>query len=256
MNIAILGAGWLGTELAHILKNNKYKIRVSVTTEEKKQHLQAMGLNAFAVNISSSGILGELDFFKDVDVLISTLTPQPITVFNFLVNEIKKHAIKNVIVCSSTGIYQDCEGVVIESSVLKLDIPKVQLLKCIEDVFLINDNFDATVLRLGGLIGKERHPVKHLVKKEAIADGNEPVNILYQKTFINTIISLLKNTLPNTVFNLVENDHRTREAFYTTAAKEYNFVLPPFTHNNTPKKRIVSTEKLNVFLQRNEKKTR
>ncbi|UUV22204.1 NAD(P)H-binding protein [Paenimyroides aestuarii] len=250
MNIAILGAGWLGTELAKVLSKN-HTVKVSVTTNEKKELLQTQGLNAFTVVLSLNGVSGSLDFFKNVDVLICTLTPQAVAVFYPLADVLKKHAIKNVVVCSSTGIYQDCEGIVKESSALKLTIPKVQLLKSIEDVFLTDAAFNATILRLGGLIGKNRHPVKHLAKKDQITDGNEPVNIVYQDTILKTICLLLKQPLLNTVFNLVETDHRTKEVFYQDAAKEHDVSLPPFSYTSSPKNRVVSTEKIESFLDIN-----
>lgn len=251
MNIAILGAGWLGSALAHSLQNKNYNVKVSVTNAEKKQLLQTAGINAFVVTATNDKIIGELDFFKNIDVLICTLTPQPVAVFKVLANEIANQGIKKVIICSSTGIYQNCTGLVTEKSFLNTDIEKVNLLKNIEDVFLNHTAFNATILRLGGLIGGNRHPVKFLAKKTEITDGNEPVNIVFLETILTNIRALLTKLLPNTVFNLVENDHRTKEDFYTAEAKKHNLTLPPFIKNNAPKNRIVSNEKLQKHLTNN-----
>ncbi|WKW46109.1 NAD(P)H-binding protein [Myroides sp. JBRI-B21084] len=251
MNIAILGAGWLGSALAHSLQNNNHNVKVSVTSTEKKQLLHATGINAFVVSATNDTINGELNFFKNIDVLVCTLTPQPINIFKTLANEIEKQGIKKVIICSSTGIYQNCTGLVTENSHLNTDIEKVNLLKNIEDTFLNQPTFTATILRLGGLIGGNRHPVIHLAKKTEISDGNEPVNIVFLETILKNIQLLINKPLLNTVFNLVENDHRTKEAFYTAEAKKHTLTLPPFTKNSAPKNRIVSTNKIQKHLTNN-----
>lgn len=248
-NIAILGAGWLGTALAKKLQPN-YNVKVSTRTIDKQKVLKQDGLNAFIVDFNT-GIPENFEvFFNEVDVLIISLTPQPLHVFKKIEAVINQHQIKQVLVFSSTGIYNDLKGMVTETSDLNTKLPRVALLKAIEDLFLTNEAFNATVLRLGGLIGGERHPVKSLAKKDRIADGNEPVNIAYQDTIIESIDLLLSNNLPNEVFNIVEDDHRSKQAYYTDAAERLNLKLPEFAFNEQPKNRIVAAEKIKKYIKK------
>lgn len=246
-NIAVLGAGWLGTALAKQLQK-VYFVKVSTRSLEKQTKLQQQGLNTFIVDLNADDTHNNDAFFINVDVLIVSLTPQPIEVFNRLVNLIEKHAIKNVLLFSSIGIYAGLKGVVTETSALNTENPKVALLKSIEDVFLKNNYFNTTILRLGGLIGEDRHPVYHLAKKNVIEDGNEPVNLIEKEAIIETINTLLLKPFTSTVLNVVNNNHTTKEVFYTQAANQLNLTLPVFKHNEIPHNRIVSNEKLERFL--------
>lgn len=246
-NIAILGAGWLGTALAKKLQLN-HQVKVSTRTVEKQVILTQEHLNTFIVDLDTPDNFNS--FFNDVDVLIISLTPQPIAIFRKIETFIKTHQIKHVLLFSSTGIYNDLEGVVTEISDLNIHLPRVALLKEIEDVFLENTSFKATILRLGGLIGPNRHPVNSLAKKERIADGNEPINIAYQKTIITYIEFLLTQELPNSIFNIVEDDHRSKQTYYTEAAEILNLKLPKFIFNEQPKNRIVSAQKIKEYIKK------
>ncbi|HUH25765.1 MAG TPA: NAD(P)H-binding protein [Flavobacterium sp.] len=246
--VGILGAGWLGKPLALFLQDKGHQIKVSVRSEEKKNQLEDNGLNAFVLQIDENAVQGAMSFFKDLDVLIVSLTPQPLDIFKTLLQTAKLHNIQKVLLFSSTGIYTDCSGEVNEDSLLQTQLPKVKLLKEIEDLFLNEPLVTTTVLRLGGLIGPNRHPIMYMVKKGRVEAGNEPVNIVYQETILQTIAQLLSKGLPNTVFNLVENDHRTKEIFYTEAALAFGLQAPEFINESHPKNRIVSTKKLHEYL--------
>lgn len=248
MNIGILGAGWLGKPLAHFLQNSNHKVKVSVRSTEKQNELLNQGLKTYLLHIKDDNIYGNLSFFEAIDVLIVSLTPQATEVFNRLISQIIGYQIPHVILFSSTGIYSDCEGVVTETTPLKTNKPKVALLKAIEELFLQKNEFKTTVLRLGGLIGSDRHPVYYLAKKEVITSGNEPVNILYQNTLLTIVVHLLKTNMPRTVFNVTEKDHRSKEAFYSEAAKKSGLTLPPFLPSAHPKNRVVSSEKIESHL--------
>lgn len=246
--IGILGAGWLGKPLAFFLQEQGHQVKVSVRSEEKKMQLQNDHLVPFVLQVEEHVVQGDTSFFKDLDVLIVSLTPQPIEVFKMLLQTIKAHHIQKVILFSSTGIYTDCVGEVNEDSLLQTHLPKVKLLKEIEELFLNEPLVTTTVLRLGGLIGPNRHPIVYMAKKGRVEAGNEPVNIIYQEIILETIAKLLTKEVSNTVFNLVTNDHRTKEAFYTEAARAFGLKVPEFIDEPNPKNRIVSTKKLHEYL--------
>ena len=248
-NIAVLGAGWLGTSLAKQLQET-YVVKVSTRSLEKQTKLQQQGFNTFIVDLNLEDTYTNDAFFINVDVLIVSLTPQPIEVFKKLIALVKKHGIKKVLLFSSIGVYAGLKGVVNETSALNTENPKVTLLKSIEDVFLKNNYFNTTILRLGGLIGEDRHPVYHLAKKNVIEDGNEPVNLIEKDAIIETIYKLLLKPFTSTVLNVVNNNHTTKEVFYTQAANQLNLTLPVFKHNEIPHNRIVSNEKLERFLNK------
>lgn len=246
--IKILGAGWLGTSLAHSL-SKRYECTVSVRSEEKKQRLQNEGLQVEIVEIKEDSIIDESSFFSNTELLIVSLTPVALRYFEQVIQKIEQNHIKKVLLFSSTGIYTDCEGWVTENPELHLEIPKVKHLKTIEDLFLLNPNFDCSVLRFGGLMGKDRHPVKFLAKKEIIDEGNEPVNMISDEEIISIIEQFITKEIPNEVFNVVTNDHRTKKEFYTEAALERGLHLPHFRETSKPKNRKVDATKIHRFIK-------
>lgn len=248
-SIKILGAGWLGTSLAQSLSKT-YNCTVSVRSIEKQLQLQATGLEVKIVQIKEDTILDESLFFRNTDVLIVSLTPILLPNFEQVVQAIEQNHIKKVILFSSTGIYADCEGWVTETTDLHLEVPKVSHLKAIEDLFVLNPNFDCTVLRLGGLMGKDRHPVKFLAKKDFIDDANEPVNMISDIEIITIIEQLLTKELTNDIFNVVANDHRSKKEFYTDAALQRGLILPPFRDAKFFKNRVVSAEKIHTYIKK------
>lgn len=248
--IGIFGAGWLGKSLALHLQDNDFNVKVSVSSIEKKEQLLNQQLNAFVIKVTEDDLQGDEDFFEKVDVLLVSLPPVDVSIFEMLIKIIPKYAIKKVILFSSTGIYTDCEGIVNEDTSLQKHLSKVHHLKAIEDLFLNENAFNTTVLRLGGLVGADRNPVYHLAKKEVIANANEPVNLVDKAQVLQTIFQLLNLPFNTTVFNVVSNNHQTKKDYYTQAAKGLNVILPPFLATPKPKNRIVSTQKLTTYLNK------
>lgn len=249
-NIAILGAGWLGKSLALHLQDQNLQVKVSVSSIEKKERLVQEGLHAFVFKLTENLVYDPDNFLENVEVLVVSLPPVGIGFFETLRRNINCFGIKKVILFSSTGIYTDCEGTVTEETALQVHLPKVMHLKTIEDLFVHEPYFNTVVLRLGGLVGSDRHPVFHLAKKQQIADGNEPVNLVTKEEILPIVVHFLKSAFSTNVFNLVSNEHGTKEVYYTNAAQKLGIKLPPFVNAQSPKNRIVSAQKLTNYLNK------
>lgn len=247
--VGILGAGWLGKALASFLSDRNFQVKISVRSLDKKEQLEKEGFETFVVTIDENLVHGDMHFFDALDVLIVSLPPVEPDFFKTVIKKIKEHHIKKIILFSSTGIYIDCSNLVDEETLLQTDLPKVHRLKTIEDLFLQEVLFNACILRLGGLIGEDRHPVTFLAKKKIIEDGDEPVNLIEREEILEIVIQLFSKGFSSSVFNAVSDDHRSKKIFYTEAAKERNILLPEFSNAEYPKKRIVSNTRLKDFLK-------
>ena len=244
MKVGILGAGWLGKPLALLLQDKGFEVKVTASSEEGKQKLGLEGLDAFSVRLDEYGVYGDVDFFNDLKILIISLPPVAPDCFKQLLRQMGHSGIKDSILFSSTGIYAGCNGHVDETSPLQLHLPKVSRLKEIEDLFLEQPDLNATVLRLAGLWGADRHPVYFLARRDVIEDADEPVNLVQRDTVCKAVLTILSEKVNKDVFNVVDDDHRTKEAFYTAAAEERGLLLPPFLKSNKKMNRIVSGEKI------------
>jgi len=252
--ISILGAGWLGNPLALQLKSNGYQLKVSTTTPEKLSFFHENGIESFIVNVGSNSDTENLNnLLTDTDILIITIPPgrsKPsestyVDRIKSIIPFIEKHAIKDVIYTSSTTVYLSLKGNVNEETPIVPVSEMDQQIFEIENLLLNNNNFNATILRLGGLIGEDRHPVKFIVKRENIDDANNPVNMIHRTDIIRFLEKIIENEIPNDVFNIVAPINLNRRDFYTREASKLGLSpLPKFTDNPNADMRKVSGEKI------------
>ncbi len=252
--IGILGAGWLGSPLALQLKQNGHQLKVSTTTPEKISFFNENEIESFIVTIASNCDTENLDnLLADTDILIITIPPgRSQQVEESYVNKIRtvipfieKHGIKNVIYTSSTTVYLSLKGEVTEETpIVPVSEMDRQIIE-IENLLLNNNNFNATILRLGGLIGEDRHPVRFIVKREKVDDANNPVNMIHRNDIIRFFEKIIENEISNDVFNIVAPIELNRRDFYTQEANKLRLSpLPKFTDNPNADLRKVSGEKI------------
>lgn len=252
--ISILGAGWLGTPLALRLKENGHLLKVSTTTQEKLSFFEENNIESFLISIGANPDYDNLDqLLENTDVLIVTIPPgrtqslesDYIEKIKQVIPFIEKHKIKEVIYTSSTTVYLSLKGEVNEETpivpVSEMDRQIVE----IENLLLNNLNFNASILRLGGLIGEDRHPVQFIVKRPIVEDANNPVNMVQRNDIIRFVEKMLEQTLPNEIFNIVAPVKLNRRDFYTREAQKLNLSpLPKFLDNPNADLRKVSGEKI------------
>lgn len=259
--ISILGAGWLGTPLALSFKEIGHQIKVSTTNLNKLHEFQKQGLQAFLINTDLDWQTEDWElFFKDTDLLIITIPPTHNRVLKTsysdkikkIIPYIEKHKIKEVIFSSSTTVYLSLKGLVDEKTkihpISNMDKQIIQ----VENLLLENPKFKATILRLGGLIGEDRHPVHYIVKKSVVNDANNPVNMVHQKDIIRFLLKMSTMILPNDIFNIVAPIQHNRRHFYTQEAKRLGLsTLPNFIDNPSADYRKVNGEKITKFCKLN-----
>lgn len=224
MKIAIVGYGWLGLPLAKSLMQENYHIIGTSTSQDKVDRLNSEGLNTFQFS-------GELSKELRVELInsdwvILTIPPSRNADYNSVLVEIV-HAVSNscqVIFTSSIGVYQEIQGDVSEQSELKEDHPVTKAERFLQDEL---EN-RLTILRLGGLIGGERHPVKYLAGKYNLEGGENPVNLIQQIDVINAIKAIIKDNEIGRIFNVVYPDHPTKKEYYSEMAEKMNLQKPQF----------------------------
>ena len=253
--ISVLGCGWLGFPLAQALIKNNYLVKGSTTSQDKLDNLKENQIQAFLISLDEDKIYGDvIHFLKDTNTLIINIPPKLrgnnkenfVTKINNIVPFIQQSNIKNVLFVSSTSVYSDSEAI-LEINEDSIAIPESesgkQLLE-VENLLLNNTSFKTTILRFGGLIGKDRHPVKFLAGRENIENPNGPVNLIHQEDCINIILKILETNSWNTIFNAVAPFHPSRKEYYTQKAIDLGLELPHFTDSKLSIGKIISSKKL------------
>ena len=253
--IAVLGCGWLGLPLAKKLLSQGYLVKGSTTHKEKISALEAVGISAYLLHCNEDNCEGIEQFLKDVDVLILTLPPglrqNPNRRFDKVIASIKAYleltTVQKVIFISSTSVYGNASGDVTEETPTHpITESGKQLLRC-EEMLLSASAFKTTILRFGGLIGPQRHPIHTLAKRSFIDNPNNFINFIHLEDCLQCLLAILENQHERVVYNAVGPYYLTREKYYKTLAKKANIQLPPFTEKTTNKRRIISTKIQNAL---------
>ncbi|APG60947.1 NAD(P)-dependent oxidoreductase [Christiangramia salexigens] len=255
MKISILGCGWLGLELGKSLVEINHEVRGSVTRMEKMGELRSAGIVPYSIKLFEKGIQGDIrSFLSRTQTLIIDIPPglRKNPEINFvkkiknLIPHIENSHLSKVIFISSTSVYADSEDFPVyteEAGTDNSNDTAVQLRNA-ELLLLNNQNFKTSILRFGGLIGKNRHPVKFLSGRKDIKNPDAPVNLVHQKDCIAAIHKLIEKEDDNSVWNLVYPEHPSKEEYYTKVASSRNMQLPEFDKSGVSIGKRISSEKI------------
>ena len=222
MRITIIGCGWLGMPLAQQLVEKGYIIFGSTTRTDKLALLQNKGIKAFLFDgVTNRTVPSEA---RDSEFLILNFPPGKTSNYAEQVAYIldKMNVTTQVLFTSSTGVYEDLEGPVTEESPIKED----HAVTLAENMVRLSGK-EFCIVRLAGLIGGERHPVKYLSGR-SVSDGNMVVNLVHRDDVIAGIEKILSGDRWNTVYNFVYPEHPSKAAYYSEMAKKFGIIEPIF----------------------------
>jgi nucleoside-diphosphate-sugar epimerase len=271
IKISILGCGWLGLPLAKSLLSKGYEVKGSTTSESKLEILKDAGILPFQIQLEEKQIIGNIeDFLKETNVLVIDIPPglrreittsQEMTFVNkvkTLIPIIEKSGIQKVIFVSSTSVYGDSKNFstaleVTEETKPNPDTESGKQLVIAETLLQSNSHFKTTVIRFGGLLGDDRHPVKFLAGRSNVENPEAPVNMIQREDCIGIIEKSLDfarddNWEWNQTFNAVAPQHPTRKEYYHKKAQILNLPLPIFAENLESKGKMISSKKVETIL--------
>ena len=267
--VAIIGCGWAGKALAQSLTQDGISVVATTRSRDNFPNLVEVGCQPveFELPLSAGE---ECNWLDGSDAMIIAITPQfkqGTHDYNVKVAQLTElavqHGVKHVVMLSSTGVYQGTAGQVTEVTALDLSINKVELLAQAEQAVLSsvanssafeNDvdksncrNQKATVLRLAGLVGPNRHPSRFMLGKQEVPNAYTPINLVHQADVVGAIRLVLSGTVGRKsaeVYNVVSDTHPTRKDFYQLACQQLSLEAPTFNEEQESSKRIVLGDKI------------
>lgn len=255
--ISILGCGWLGFPLAKSLMEKGFSVKGSTTSSEKISVLENDKIQAFQIEIDESQIKGDINsFLENSEILIIDIPPKLrgassesfVKKIQNLISYIEKSSVEKVVFISSTSVYPDDNSVVTETTKPNPETESGKQLLESENLLQNNSNFKTTVIRFGGLIGENRHPIHFLSGRKDIENPDAPINLIHQTDCIGIIESIIKQDYWNETFNAVAPIHPSRKGYYTQKAIELNLALPEFNEEkNSIGKTILSYKVENLL---------
>lgn len=254
--IGILGCGWLGLPLAESLLKKGFRIHGTTTTEEKIEMLQHQGIDAFLVTLTEKGVLGNLGgFLSGIEILIINIPPKLrgpkqedyILKMKFLLKAIQTSDIGKIIFVSSTSVYGNLEGEVTETTIPRPSSESGRQLLAVERLFKDEMTTKATIVRFGGLIGADRHPIHHLTGKKDLENGQDPVNLIHQNDCVRILEHIILYDWWDETFNGVYPCHPVKADYYRAEAQKRNLQPPVYRPVMATKgKKIASPALTNV----------
>lgn len=256
--ISILGCGWLGLPLAKQLIRNGNLVKGSTTSLDKLQLLESAGIIPYQIELSSEEIEGPIaDFLDKSEILIIDIPPKLrgiekdnfVAKIQLLLPAIEKSSGLKVVFVSSTSVYADTNKIVTEDSIPFPETESGRQLLTSELLLKNSASFKTTVVRFGGLIGENRHPIRFLAGKKNIENPDAPINLIHLEDCIGIIVSIIEKDCWEETFNAVTPFHPSRKEYYTEKAFEMNLDLPEFNVDSISSGKTISSDKILNVLQ-------
>ena len=257
VTISVLGCGWLGLPLAKSLLEKGFSVNGSTTSLEKISVLKNAGIAPFQISLFEDKIEGKIEsFLINSDILIIDIPPKlrGISNENFvgkiqnLIPFIEKSNIEKVIFVSSTSVYANDNSKTSENSIPKSDTESGKQLLQAEQLLQSHKKFQTTIIRFGGLIGDDRHPIRFLAGRKNIENPEAPINLIHQSDCIGIIQAIIKEDCWNEIFNAVSPIHPSRKEYYTQKAIELNLPLPEFDETKPSIGKLILSDKVESVL--------
>lgn len=216
--IAIIGAGYIGTHFAKVLLTNNLPF-ITTSREINKNKQFPWVKHSIGENLPQ-----EIQMADSIYILVPPSE-------ELLLGLKKIHPLfkenQKIIYTSSIGIYSDKSR-------------NKALLQSIEEEILKIPN--SLILRLGGLIGNERHPAFYLSGKENLEGGLTPINLTHIDDITFFFMHLQKNHISG-IYDFVSEGHPLKKDFYPRECKRLGLPSCHFKNEGDPHK-IIHSHKL------------
>jgi len=255
-SVAIIGCGWLGRPLLERLRNENPQLEIFATTRMGRSHSALQNSKTQHLIFSPQVPLPTDSPIFSADAVFILVPPQgfsSIKEFETMFLPLLTRSSGMMIYSSSTSVYGKHQGLVDETSETLSDEPNGRVCIALEDI-LRSKNSSINIIRFGGLIGKDRHPVRHLSGRSEIPDGDAPVNLIHQTDAVAVLHRVLTLRSTGLLLNAVCDEHRTRREFYTQQAKILGLAPPHFQTESKDQKpthksyRVVRNDRLKQLL--------
>lgn len=207
--------------------------------------LTQAGIEANLLRLSEAGIEGDIaKFLQGVDILVVDVPPgirsgkgeNYMQKIQHLHKAVLASSCRKLVFVSSTSVYGPSEEEITEKTPPNPRTPSgIQILQA-EEVLRTDDRLQTIIVRLGGLIGPDRHPVTFLSGRKNLQNGNEVVNLIHRDDVVALIKNVIEKGYWGEVFNAVAPEHPTKRDYYTREALSRRLIPPEYAEiGGTPK---------------------
>lgn len=217
----------MGFALGQKWRENNWKIKGTVRKAESAVALEKIGITPFIYKL---GDILEKDFFTDLDLIVISLPISSKNSMNDYKNLVKQVGLNKetqtcILLTSSISVYNQMEGVLDEYAAIK-DQSTINFK--MEEVCRKSFNNQLTIVRLGGLISEDRHPITVLAGKKHLKNGTEVINLVHRNDVVNMLDRITAKNAFGHVYNCVYPYHPLKSAYYQSEAEKRQLVTPTY----------------------------
>lgn len=226
-NIAIVGCGWLGESLAEFYLEKGEQVFGTTRTPSKATELKKLGVTPFLLNSFDD----DLSWLSSSDVLVLNMPPSS---FGNDYARFMEHVVHhvgpqtNVVFISSTSVYDNRNTLIDESEMSLGNSSRGKNVFEAEKALKSALANRLTIIRMAGLVGKGRHPVKFMSGK-TYAGKREPINLIHLEDCLGLIEAVIDKGFWGETLNGCASEHPFKEDYYSWAAKQFHITPPIFT---------------------------
>ncbi len=238
MNIAIVGCGYLGSEVASVWRSRGLSVTATTRTPEKLAALAKVAQKGVVFKGNDEMELAPL--IAANELILVTIAADSIEhygsayrdtaqIFRHLAVEMDLP--RHLIYTSSTSVYGDHHGRwVDEESDLLAKTEQGKILIEAEEIYqsLAELGWQVCILRLAELYGPARElskRVKGLHGTQLPSDGSQYTNMIHKTDAAAAVDYALRHHLED-VYNVADDDHPTRKELYDKVAHQFHLAPP------------------------------
>ena len=227
----VIGCGWLGLAFAKHLIKNGFEVIGSTTSPDKTEKLRNSGISPVLLSLTE-GPIPEHEFEKCDYILLnvppSTLKEEYADQLTNLTAQF--NSVSKIIFISSTSVYADKNQIATEEDVLDGEGRNATYIIQAEKSLINKLKERLTIIRMAGLVGGERHPVKFMSGKH-YENGKNKVNLIHLDDCIGIIDKVIQENFFGKIINGCTQEHPTKKEYYSWAAEQLNIPAPTFAEN-------------------------
>ena len=259
-SVGIVGCGWLGKALTKKLISQQYSVIVSTQHQDKVEELSKLGAQVECFSLSDSSPSAndfKLSLFKQSCVIIAI--PPGIRQgrkdyadkIKHLVELAQAGDVKQLIMISSTAVYNGLDGYIEEDITLDLSSEKTAIIHQAEQEAL-KFSGETIILRFSGLVGPDRHPGKFLKSGRSLSDPDATTNLIHQQDAVGLLFGLINKPAHSSIYNGSSQTHIAKREYYEQAARVLGLDKPEFTefvnNDSLVANKIINSNKIRKFL--------
>ncbi|MTI88098.1 MAG: SDR family oxidoreductase [Balneolaceae bacterium] len=244
--VLIVGCGWLGKKLGKSLAETGYQVYGTSRSTENFSEIRKYGIHPIQLKLTKkqNEILTELPLADSVVISLSPGRGDDRQYYPQIMSRLAQFLSKTngqVIMYSSTSAYKNLKKVVREEDATPNRESENVLLAA--EGALREHCKDSVIMRLCGLYGKDRHPVKYLAGRSDVSDGEAPVNLVHSTDVVRATQLLIERNIRDEIFNVCGDCHPQKQHIYARIAEQLGLQKPTFKPGGNDSK-LIKSEKI------------